>query len=322
METILSPGASRYAYFPVTHDALEKLYTRAEKSFWRDSEVTMNEDYRCWTTKLTDDERQYIEMILAFFAGSDGIVLENLALRFYNEVQLPEAKAFYAFQVAMETVHSRSYSKMLRTLIHDEEHLAMLFRATEEIPVIKKKADWAIRYITGNSSFASRLVAFACVEGIFFSSSFAAIHWLNVRKLMPGLVEFNILISRDETLHTEFAYTLYQLLDNPLDESMVHEIIRSAVALETEFTRDCIKCEMIGLRAEAMVQYVECMGDRLAQQLGYSSIYGRDFPETMRFTENLGVETKTQFFEQTPQEYQKADIDLKQTLSAVSSDDF
>jgi ribonucleoside-diphosphate reductase subunit M2 len=245
-------------------------------------------------------------MILAFFAASDGIVLENLAMRFMGEVQLSEARAFYGFQIAMENIHSETYSLLIDTYIKDREEKTMLFQAIDNFPCIKKKADWAIKWINDKrSSFATRLIAFACIEGIFFSGAFCSIFWLKKRGLMPGLTFSNELISRDEALHTEFAVLLYSKLNKKLTKSKVLEILKEAVEIEKEFICDALPCRLIGMNSDLMCQYIEFVADRLSVQLGYDKIYGTKNP--FDFMEMISIEGKTNFFEKRVAEYALAD---------------
>jgi len=255
--------------------------------------------------KLNADEKHFISMVLAFFASSDGIVLENLAVRFMGDVQLAEARAFYGFQIAIENIHSEMYSLLIDTYIKDKEEREKLFNALDHFPCIQKKADWARKWINDNrSSFAARLVAFAVVEGIFFSSSFASIYWIKKRGLMPGLTFSNELISRDEALHTEFAILLYGKLEKKLSKKRIHEIVSEAVEIEKEFILEAIPCRMIGMNAKLMSQYIEFVADRLCVQLGYDKIYNSANP--FDFMELISVETKVNFFERTNSEYSLA----------------
>ena len=261
----------------------------------------LSKDLKCWDT-LNKDEKYFISMILAFFAASDGIVVENLGVRFMSDIQVSEARAFYAFQIAMETIHSEMYSLLIEKYIGDREEKSKLFNAINEFPCIKKKGDWAIKWIQDRrSSFASRLVAFACVEGIFFSGAFCAIYWLKQRGLMPGLTFSNELISRDEALHTEFAVLLYNKLVKKLDKKRVYEIIKEAVELEKEFIVSALPCRLVGMNGELMSQYIEFVADRLIVQLGYDKIYNSSNP--FSFMEMISMEGKTNFFEKRVGEY-------------------
>ncbi len=300
-EPILRDSSERYTLFPIQYDDIYQMYKRQVDSFWRPEEVDLSRDLNDWA-KLTDDERHFISMTLAFFAGSDGIVMENISLRFLNDVKVAEARSFYAFQSAMESIHSEMYSILIDTYIKDTAAKNKLFKAIDNFPCISTKAKWAEKWIGDESaSFASRLVAFACVEGIFFSSSFASIYWIKKRGLMPGLTLSNEFISRDEALHTEFAILLYSKLNNRIPKTRAMEIIREATEIEKSFITDSLPCRLIGMNAKLMTQYVEFVADRLAVQLGYDKIYGSHNP--FDFMELISVETKTNFFERTNSEY-------------------
>jgi len=300
-DPILTPNESRFVMFPIQDDSIWKMYKKQVDCFWRAEEVGLSQDLTDWG-KLNEDERHFISMVLAFFAGSDGIVQDNLAARFMGDVQLSEARAFYGFQIAMESIHNEMYSILIDTYIKDTEQKHKLFNAIENFPCIKKKADWAKKWIADNrSSFPARLVAFACVEGIFFSSSFASIYWIKKRGLMPGLTFSNELISRDEALHTEFAILLYTKLQKKLHKKRIVEIITEAVEIEKEFITDAIPCRMIGMNAQLMTQYIEFVADRLCVQLGYEKIYNAQNP--FDFMELISIESKVNFFERTNAEY-------------------
>ena len=266
----------------------------------------MSSDQKHWEG-LNDGEKHFVSHILAFFAASDGIVLENLAVRFMAEITVPEARAFYGFQIAIENIHSEMYSLLLETYIKDPTEKSRLFSAIETVPVIKKKADWALRWIGSDSSFAERLVAFACVEGIFFSGSFCAIYWLKKRGLMPGLTFSNELISRDEGLHTDFACLLYKCLEyTKLDHDRVLEIVSSAVTIEQEFVCDALPCNLVGMNANLMSEYIEFVADRLLVALGNEKHYNATNP--FEFMELISLQGKTNFFEKRVGEYQKAGV--------------
>jgi ribonucleotide reductase beta subunit family protein with ferritin-like domain len=285
------------------------MYKKAEDLFWRAEEIDLSKDNKDWEN-LTDDERHFISMILAFFAASDGIVLENLGVRFMGEVQLSEARAFYGLQIAMENIHSITYSTLIDTYIKDKTQKSKLFNALDEYECIKKKGDWAIKWINDKkSSFATRLVAFACIEGIFFSGAFCAIYWLKKRGLMPGLTFSNELISRDEALHTEFAVLLHSKLVKPLKKQKIHEIISEAVAIELEFITEALPCRLIGMNQVLMKDYIEFVADRLSLQLGGDKIYESKNP--FEWMENISIETKTNFFEDRVSEYSLATKDSK-----------
>lgn len=301
-EPLLQETLDRFVMFPIKHNDVWTLYKKAVDSFWRAEEVDLSRDIEDWTNKLNDDERYFISMILAFFAASDGIVNENLAMRFSNDVPVPEVRAFYAFQSAIENIHSEMYSLLIETYIRDGEEKQRLFHSLENFPFIKKKADWAMRYINdGRSSFHVRLVAFLCVEGIFFSGAFSAIYWLKKRGVMPGLTFSNELISRDEALHAEFAVLLYSKLQKKLPKKRIHEIVRDAAEIEKEFMSDAIPCRMIGMNSDLMCQYIEFVADRICLQLGYDVIYGSKNP--FDFMELISIEGKTNFFERKVSEY-------------------
>jgi len=300
-EPILRDSPGRYTLFPIQYDDIYQMYKRQVDSFWRPEEVDLSRDLNDWA-KLTDDERHFISMTLAFFAGSDGIVMENISLRFLNDVKVAEARSFYAFQSAMESIHSEMYSILIETYIKDTTEKNKLFTAIDNFPCISTKAKWAEKWIGDeDASFASRLVAFACVEGIFFSSSFASIYWIKKRGLMPGLTLSNEFISRDEALHTEFAILLYSKLNNKISKARATEIIRDATEIEKSFITDSLPCRLIGMNSKLMTQYVEFVADRLSVQLGYDKIYGSHNP--FEFMELCSVETKTNFFERTNSEY-------------------
>ena len=300
-EPILRDSPGRYTLFPIQYDDIYQMYKRQVDSFWRPEEVDLSRDLNDWAN-LTDDERHFISMTLAFFAGSDGLVMENISLRFLNDVKVAEARSFYAFQSAMESIHSEMYSILIDTYIKDTDEKDKLFKAIDNFPCISTKAKWAEKWIgDDDASFASRLVAFACVEGIFFSSSFASIYWIKKRGLMPGLTLSNEFISRDEALHTEFAILLYGKLNKRVPKERVIEIIKDATEIEKSFITDSLPCRLIGMNAKLMTQYVEFVADRLSLQLGYDKIYGSHNP--FDFMELISVETKTNFFERTNSEY-------------------
>jgi ribonucleotide reductase beta subunit family protein with ferritin-like domain len=301
VEPLLQEDVNRYVMFPIKDQDIWKMYKKQEDLFWRAEEIDLSKDNKDWDT-LNDDEKHFISMILAFFAASDGIVLENLGLRFMGEVQLSEARAFYGLQIAMENIHSITYSTLIDTYIKDKEQKHKLFNALNEYDCIKKKGQWAIKWINDKkSNFATRLVAFACIEGIFFSGAFCAIYWLKKRGLMPGLTFSNELISRDEALHTEFAVLLHSKLEKPLKKQKIHEIISEAVTIELEFINDSLPCRLIGMNQVLMKQYIEFVADRLSVQLGGDKIYESKNP--FDWMENISIETKTNFFEDRVSEY-------------------
>ncbi len=304
VEPILREDESRYVMFPIQHDDVWKMYKKQIDSFWRVEEIDLSKDLPDWA-KLTPDEQQFIIKVLAFFAASDGVVMENLAARFMQDVQAAEIRAFYGFQIMMENIHSEMYSVLIDTYIHDKTEKQALFGAVKTHPSIMQKASWAKKWIGDHrSSFAARLVAFACVEGIFFSSSFAAIYWVKKRGLMQGLTLSNEFISRDEALHTEFAVLLYGKLVRKLAKKRIHDIVREAAEIEKKFVEDVLPDRLMGMNAKLMTQYVEFVADRLCLQLGYDKIYGSTNP--FDFMELISVETKVNFFERTNSEYSLA----------------
>jgi ribonucleoside-diphosphate reductase beta chain len=287
------------------------MYKKAEASFWTAEEVDLQHDLRDWNQRLNNDERHFVSHILAFFASADGIVLENLACRFMKEVQIPEARCFYGFQLAIENIHSETYSLLIDTYIKDNVEKQRLLAAMDTIPCVQKKAEWALKWISSGNTFAERLVAFAAVEGIFFSGAFCAIFWLKKRGLMPGLTFSNELISRDEGLHTDFACLLYSHLKNKLPQKVVHDIIRNAVECEKEFICDSLPVHLIGMNSDLMKQYIEFIADRLLYSLGCDKIYHSQNP--FDWMELISLEGKTNFFERRVAEYQISGV------SAVSN---
>jgi ribonucleotide reductase beta subunit family protein with ferritin-like domain len=296
---------NRYVLFPIKHDDIWMMYKKHEASFWTAEEIDLSDDHKHWVT-LTDDEQYFIKHVLAFFAASDGIVLENLAARFLVDVEIPEARCFYGFQLAMENIHSETYSLLIDTYIKDPQEKNHLFHAIEEIPCVAHKAEWALKWIESPDSFATRLLAFAIVEGIFFSGSFCAIFWLKKRGKMPGLTFSNELISRDEGLHCDFACLLYSMLREKLEESTVHEIMKEAVDLEVEFTTDALPVGLIGMNGTLMIQYIKFVADRLLVALGYNKLYNVTNP--FEWMEMISLQGKTNFFEKRVGEYQKANV--------------
>jgi ribonucleoside-diphosphate reductase subunit M2 len=300
-ETLLAPDDNRFVMFPIAHDDIWQMYKKQVDCFWRAEEIDLTKDLTHWEG-LEKDEKHFVSMILAFFAASDGIVLENLASRFMNEVQVAEARAFYGFQIAIENIHSECYSLLIETYIKDSLEKHKLFNAIENFPCIKKKSDWAQKWMHDNrSSFATRLVAFACVEGIFFSGAFCSIFWLKKRGLLPGLTFSNELISRDEALHCEFAILLYSKLLKKMDKARIHEIIKEAVDIETEFICEALPCRLIGMNSDLMTQYIKFVADRLCVQLGYKKIYNVTNP--FSWMETISLESKTNFFEKRVSDY-------------------
>lgn len=304
MEPILQENPNRFVLFPIQYDEIWQMYKKAEASFWTAEEIDLGQDQKDWDN-LNDGERHFISHVLAFFAASDGIVNENLAINFMQEVQIPEARCFYGFQIMMENIHSETYSLLIDTYIKKQSEKDYLFNALETVPCVKKKGEWALRWIN-SEKFVERLIAFAAVEGIFFSGSFCSIFWLKKRGLMPGLTFSNELISRDEGLHCDFACLLYGMLQNKLPESRVHEIIRDAVEIEQEFVTDALPVDLIGMNAKLMSQYIEFVADRLLVSLGCSKIYNAANP--FDFMEMISLQGKTNFFEKRVGEYQKAGV--------------
>ena len=300
-EPLLNPDDNRFVMFPIKYDDIWQMYKKQVDCFWRAEEIDLTKDPGHWET-LSQEEKYFLSMILAFFAASDGIVLENLGLRFMNDVQISEARAFYGFQIAMENIHSQTYSLLIETYIKDSEEKDKLFRALENFECIKKKGDWAQKWIKDNrSGFATRLIAFACVEGIFFSGAFCSIYWMKKRGLMPGLTFSNELISRDEALHCEFAVLLYSKLVNKVKKSRVHEIIKEAVEIESEFICEALPCRLIGMNSQLMTQYIQFCADRLCVQLGYDKIFNMGNP--FDFMELISLEGKVNFFERYNDSY-------------------
>ncbi|MEM8968563.1 MAG: ribonucleoside-diphosphate reductase small subunit [Bacteroidota bacterium] len=304
-EPILQENPNRFVLFPIQHDDIWQWYKKSEASFWTAEEIDLSQDLKDWNN-LNDGERHFISHVLAFFAASDGIVNENLAENFVNEVQYTEAKFFYGFQIAMENIHSETYSLLIDTYVKDGQEKNKLFNAIDTMDCVKKKADWALRWID-EGSFAERLIAFAAVEGIFFSGSFCSIFWLKKRGLMPGLTFSNELISRDEGMHCDFACHLYNNhLNTKLPEETVREIITNAVEIEKEFVTDALPVSLIGMNAELMCQYIEFVADRLLLELNCSKVY--DVQNPFDFMEMISLQGKTNFFEKRVGEYQKAGV--------------
>jgi ribonucleoside-diphosphate reductase beta chain len=305
-EPILEKNNDRFVLFPIQHDDIWQFYKKSEASFWTAEEIDLAQDLVDWNEKLNDDERHFIKHVLAFFAASDGIVNENLAENFLAEVQYTEAKFFYGFQIAIENIHSETYSLLIDTYIKDSKDKDYLFNAIDTIPCVKTKADWALRWID-EGSYAERLIAFAAVEGIFFSGSFCSIFWLKKRGLMPGLSFSNELISRDEGLHCDFACLLYNNhLVNKLPKETVGKIITDAVEIEKEFVTDAIPVKLIGMNADLMTQYIEFVADRLLNELGCDKVYNATNP--FDFMDMISIQGKTNFFEKRVAEYQKAGV--------------
>ena len=307
IEPLLQEDESRFVMFPIMHNDIWEMYKKQIDCFWKVEEIDLGKDISDWN-KLNGDEQFFIKMILAFFAASDGIVIENLGKHFLDEIQISEAKAFYSFQMAMENIHSETYSLLIDTYIQNNFEKNDLFNALNKYDCIKKKGDWALKWIEDKeSNFATRLVAFACVEGIFFSGAFCSIFWLKKRGLMPGLTFSNELISRDEALHTEFAVLLYSKLLYKLSEKQLHGIIKEAVEIEQEFICSALPCRLLGMNSNLMKQYIEFVADRLSLQLGYSKIFNSKNP--FDFMEMISLESKTNFFEKRVSEYALANTE-------------
>lgn len=307
MDPILSPNEDRFVLFPIEYHSIWEMYKNHMAVFWTAEEIDLGSDLADWE-KLNDGERHFISHVLAFFAASDGIVNENLALRFYNDVQIAEARCFYGFQIAMENIHSETYSLLIDTYIKDPREKDKLFNAVQNLPCVGKKADWAMRWIKSEKSFAHRLVAFAAVEGIFFSGSFCAIYWLKKRGLMPGLATSNEFISRDEGLHCEFACHLHSLLspEEQLDKATITQIVTEAVEIEKEFITDALPASLIGINAQSMTQYIEFVADHWLVTMGCQKFYNSANP--FDWMELISLEGKTNFFEKRVSEYQKSGV--------------
>ena len=320
-EKILVENPHRFVLFPIEHEDIWKLYKQQEACIWTAEEIDLGQDISDWDNKLNNDEQHFIKNVLAFFAASDGIVNENISMNFVNEVQYTEAKMFYGFQIMMENIHSETYSLLIDTYIKDKEEQMHLFHAMDTVPSIKKKANWAVKWINSDS-FVERLIAFAAVEGIFFSGSFCSIFWLKKRGLMPGLTFSNELISRDEGMHCDFACHLYNHhIENKLSEKKIQEIICGALVIEKEFILESLPVRLIGMNSELMAQYLEFVTDRLLISLGCSKVYNATNP--FDFMENIAIQGKTNFFEKRVAEYQKAGVHNKsdeELGSAFSAD--
>lgn len=316
-EPILKENKDRFVLFPIEHHDIWEFYKKAEASFWTAEEVDLSSDLPDWTHKLDENERFFISHILAFFAASDGIVNENLAINFIQEVQYAEARCFYGFQIMIENIHSEMYSLLIDTYIKDPKEKDHLLRAIDTIDCVQKKAHWALRWIESDN-FAERLIAFAAVEGIFFSGSFCSLFWLKKRGLMPGLTFSNELISRDEGLHCDFACLLYvNHLENKLPEATIHAIIQDAVAIEKEFVTDALPVRLIGMNAALMCQYIEFVADRLLQTLGCTKLWNATNP--FDFMELISLQGKTNFFERRVGEYQKMGVAQPSTAATAFS---
>jgi len=345
MEPLLTPNPKRFVLHPIQYKEIWEMYKKAVKCFWTVGEVDMGYDVICWEKKLNDNERHFISHVLAFFAASDGIVNENLVVNFMSEVQIPEARCFYGFQIMMENIHSEMYALCLDILIRDEKQKMKLFDSIETVPCIKKKAQWALDWfdVSGGKDgeeedaemlmamkeqglgtsktrrpFSHRLVAFACVEGIFFSGSFCAIYWLKKRNLMPGLCSSNEFISRDEGLHTKFACLLFSMLQEKPSKLLVENIVREAVAIEKEFVTEALSVELIGMNAAMMSEYIECIADHLLVALGYGKIYNTQNP--FSWMELISLNGKTNFFEKRATEYAKSGVESGERIFSTQED--
>ena len=317
-DPILSENPNRFVLFPIQYHDVWKMYKKQVDCFWRAEEVDLSKDLADWQ-KLTDNEKHFVKYVLAFFSSSDGIVLENLGTRFMGEVQIPEARCFYGYQIMMENIHSEMYSILIDTYINDSKEKASCFNAVENFPCIKKKADWALKWIGDKrSNFSTRLVAFAAVEGIFFSGSFCSIFWLKKRGLLPGLTFSNELISRDEALHTEFAVLLHNKLEKKCNKPKLTEIIKEAVEIEKEFICEALPCRLIGMNSKLMSQYIEFVADRLLLQLGASKVYNVSCP--FDFMELISLEGKTNFFERRVGDYSLANVKNDENAFNLVSD--
>jgi ribonucleoside-diphosphate reductase beta chain len=317
MEILLEENKERFVLLPIKHPKVWEMYKRHEASFWTAEEVDLHADQKDWE-RLSNDERHFVKHVLAFFAASDGIVNENLAVNFMREVQIPEARCFYGFQIMMENIHSEMYSLLIDAYIKDAAEKRYLFNAIETVPCVKKKAEWALRWIN-NGSFAERLVAFAAVEGIFFSGSFCSIFWLKKRGLMPGLSTSNEFISRDEGMHCDFACLLYGMLQSKLTHEQVLNIIKDAVVNEHEFVTDALPVSLIGMNAKLMCQYIEFVADRLLNSLGYPKHYKSENP--FDFMEMISLQGKTNFFEKRVSEYKKQGVGQTQEENVFKMDE-
>jgi len=304
-DPLLKENPRRWVLLPIQYPAVFEMYKKHEASFWTAEEIDLAQDTKDWE-RLTEGEQHFVKHVLAFFAASDGIVLENLAAQFSTEVQIPEARAFYGFQMAMENIHSETYSLLIEQYVKDPAEKDRVFNAIETMPAVQEKAKWAVQWMNRDSSFAERIMAFAAVEGILFSGSFCAIYWLKKRGLMPGLTFSNELISRDEGLHAEFACLLYGMLQHKLPEDVAHDIIKGAVDAERTFICEALPCDLIGMNSELMTKYIEFVADRLLTALGHSKVFGASNP--FDWMELISLQGKTNFFEKRVGEYQKAGV--------------
>ena len=302
-EPLLENNPQRFVMFPIKFEPIWNEYLKHRNAFWNENEIDLVPDLADWE-KLNDNERHFIKNVLAFFAASDGIVMENIGLRFFKEIQIPEVRAFYSMQLFIENIHSIMYSQLIDTYIKDSNEKKRIFNAIETVPSIKKKAKWAIKWLESIDDFPSRLVAFAAVEGIFFSGSFCCIYWLNEKGVMPGLCKSNEFIARDEGLHTDFACLLYNnYVKNKLSYENIKKIINEAVDIEIEFITESLPCNLLGMNSEKMKEYIKFVANRLVIQLGYKEIY-ENCNQPFAFMERICLETKTNFFEGRPTDYQ------------------
>jgi ribonucleoside-diphosphate reductase beta chain len=316
-EKILKENPGRFVLFPIEHHDIWKLYKQQESCFWTAEEIDLAQDINDWENKLNEDEQHFVKNVLAFFAASDGIVNENLGINFLNEVQYTEAKMFYGFQIMMENIHSETYSLLIDTYIKDKNEQNRLFNAIDTVPAIKRKAEWAIKWINSDS-FVERLIAFAAVEGIFFSGSFCSIFWLKKRGLMPGLTFSNELISRDEGMHCDFACHLYNNhIEKKLTDKKIKEIICGALEIEKEFILEALPVRLIGMNSDLMKQYLEFVADRLLMSLGVNKVYNSTNP--FDFMENIAIQGKTNFFEKRVAEYQKAGVNNNSSIEDLNT---
>jgi ribonucleoside-diphosphate reductase beta chain len=315
-EPILTEKDNRFVLFPIEYQAIWDMYKTHVQAFWVAEEIDMSQDLVHWK-KLSANEQHFIKHVLAFFAASDGIVNENLVVNFMQDVTIPEARCFYGFQVAMENIHAETYSLLIDTYISDPTEKSSLFNAIDTLPCVQKKAKWALQWIEEAPSFAHRLVAFAAVEGIFFSGSFCSIFWLKSRGLMPGLAQSNELISRDEGLHTDFACLLYSMLVNKLSQQEIEDIICNAVEVEKEFVVDALPVSLIGMNSKLMTQYIEFVADHLLNSLGYDKVYKVENP--FSFMDMISLQGKTNFFERRVSEYTRAGVGVAREEQVFSS---
>jgi len=319
-EPLLTENPNRYVLLPIEHNDIYKLYKNLVSVRWIVEEIDMTKDKQQFDL-LTSNEKHFIKCILGFFAGSDGIVNENLACRFYNEVQYPEAKAFYSEQLSNETVHNETYARLIETYFDNKQEKLMVLQAIRTMPFVQKKANWALKWISSNSNFAVRLVSFAIVEGVFFSGAFCSIYWFKSRNILPGLTLSNEFISRDEGVHTDFACLLYSKLVNKLSTEQIYSLFIEAVDIEKEFILEALPCSMIGMNSKLMSNYIEYVADRLLVQLNYNKIWGVSCP--FDFMESISMEGKTNFFESRPTQYQKSSVlNTGRDNSFTITDDF